>query len=110
MKIPNCALCLMYARSPYVNCAIHPGGLDAGRCPDFRPDPDVEPEVLWAPEGYSWYGEELIPNRPSRYTQEEQLEMLETHPLFTGICPECGREIDSPGINWECPVCGRVGD
>ena len=46
-------------------------------------DPKAEIEEQWSPQGYSWYGDELIPNRPSRYTQAEQLELLDTHPFFT---------------------------
>jgi hypothetical protein len=109
MKIPNCNRCLLYAHSSYLVCAVHPGGVTTETCPDFRPDPKAEDEELWTPEGYSWYGDRLISNRRSRLTQEEQLQIIDTHPLFTGVCPECGHEIDKPGINWHCPACGSEG-
>jgi len=60
---------------------------------------DLEPdEELWEPEGAryidgeliierSFYnGEEIVQPR-QRWTKAEQLELLDTHPLFTGNCP-----------------------
>jgi hypothetical protein len=75
--------CLLYSHNPHLICAVHPEGVDSDRCPDFRPTPNAEEEEQWQPEGYSWYGGELIANRPSRYTQEQQLGILDTHPFFT---------------------------
>jgi predicted RNA-binding Zn-ribbon protein involved in translation (DUF1610 family) len=87
---------------------------DTDRCLDFRPDPNTEPEEQWAPEGYSWswYDGELIPNRPSRYTQAEQLEILDNHPFFTGVCPNCGYRFDKNNlpVHYDCPVCGWIDD
>ncbi|MDJ0569479.1 MAG: hypothetical protein QNJ53_10575 [Pleurocapsa sp. MO_192.B19] len=34
-------------------------------------------------QGYSWYGDELIPDRSSRYSQSEQIHILDNHPFFT---------------------------
>ena len=56
-----------------------------------------------------WYNGELIPYKPSRYTPEEQLEILDTHPFFTGVCPKCGHQFDKnnpPVVHWNCPSCG----
>jgi hypothetical protein len=92
---------------------VHPSGVDDDRCPDFRPDPKIEPEEQWSPEGYSWYGDHLITNRPSRYTQEQQLAILDSHPFFTGVCPSCGHEFErqnQPKVHWDCPECGWVDD
>jgi hypothetical protein len=89
MKIPECDRCLLYAHNPHIVCGVHPNGIDSDRCPDFRPDPNAEIEEKWSPEGYSWYGDELIANRPSRFSRSEQLEILNTHPFFTGVCPQC---------------------
>jgi hypothetical protein len=85
---------------------------EAHRCLDFRPDPNTEPEEQWAPKGYSWYNDELIPNRPSRYTQAEQLEILDTHPFFTGVCPRCNHKFEqhNPVIYYDCPSCGWQDD
>lgn len=113
MKIDQCDRCLLYARNAYLVCTIHPEGVDTNKCPDFRLDPDAKEQDLWSPEGYCWYDGELIPNRPRRYTQEQQLAILDSHPFFTGVCRSCGYEFEStnsPRVHWDCPVCGRVDD
>lgn len=113
MKVFDCDRCLLSAHSPYLVCAVHPYGVNTDICHDFRPDPKATEPESWAPEGYSWYGEHLVANRPSRYTPEQQLEILETHPLFTGVCPECGYKFDEsnpPLVHWDCPQCGWVDD
>ena len=113
MKIPECDRCLLYAHNPHLICAVHPNGVDTDRCLDFRPDPNAAEEELWSPQGYSFYGDELIPNKPSRYTPEEQLEILDNHPFFTGVCPQCGHEFDlknPPLVHWDCDRCGWMDD
>ena len=57
--------------------------------------------------GYSWYGNELIANRQSRYSTEEQMKVLETHPFFTGLCPECGHKLDKDNCSadYDCFFC-----
>jgi hypothetical protein len=84
---------------------------DCDRCLDFRPDPNIE-EQQWSPEGYSWYGDELISNRPSRYTLEEQSQILDTHPFFTGVCPQCRHRFDRDNlpVHFDCPECGFIDD
>ncbi|MGK7899301.1 MAG: hypothetical protein AB4372_38205 [Xenococcus sp. (in: cyanobacteria)] len=112
-KISDCDRCSFYANNPHLVCAINPSGVDSDRCLDFRLDPNFQEEEQWSPKGYSWYDGELIPNRPSRYTAEEQLEILDNHPFFTGICPQCGYEFDKnnlPLIHFDCPSCGWVDD
>lgn len=93
-------------------CAVHPDGVDSDRYIDFRPDPNFEEEEQWSPNGYSWYGDELIANKPSRYTPEEQIEILDTHPLFTGLCPNCGYRFsrNKQIVHYDCPVCDFVDD
>ena len=117
-KIPDCDYCLFYTRSDYLICPVHPYGVHGDFCLDFRLNPDIElefEEEQWSPEGYSYYDGELVPNRPSRYTSEEQLEILDTHPFFTGVCPKCGHRFDKsnpPKVHWDCPNpdCGWVDD
>ena len=112
-KISLCDRCSLYAHNPHLVCAVHPSGVEGDRCLDFRLDPNFKAEEQWAPEGYSWYDGELIPNRPSRYTAEEQLEILDNHPFFTGVCPQCGHEFDKsnpPLVHFDCPSCGWVDD
>jgi hypothetical protein len=89
-KIPDCDCeasrrhrCTLYAHNPHLVCAVHPDGIDTESCLDFRPDPNIEEQQQWSPEGYSWYGDELIANRASRYTTQEQMEILDNHPFFT---------------------------
>ena len=89
-KISDCNRCSLYARNPHIICTVHPKGVDTDYCIDFRPDPNIKEEEQWSRGGYSWYGDELIPNRTSKYTSDEQLEILDTHPFFTGFCPNCG--------------------
>ncbi len=106
MKIPDCDRCFFDAHVPHLVCRMHPAGVDTDHCSDFRPDPNKKKEELGSPESYSWYGGELISHRPSRYTPEEQLEILDTHPLFTGVCPQCGYEFERnnpPSVQWDCP-------
>ncbi len=114
MKIPECDRCLLYAHNPhFLICAVHPNGVDTDRCLDFRPDLNAAEEELWSPQGYSFYDGQLIPNKPSRYTKEEQLEILDTHPFFTGVCPQCGYKFDRnnpPLVHWDCPRCNWVDD
>jgi hypothetical protein len=93
---------------------MHPTGVE-GTCLDFRQDPNspAGEDEQWSPEGYCWYDGELLPIRPSRLTQEEQLAILDSHPIFTGMCPKCGHEFDRdklPVIHWDCPACGWIDD
>lgn len=110
-----CDRCLFYPKNPHINCAIHPFGPDGDNCLDFREDPNLqhEDEEEWAPVGYAWYGDELIRNAPPRLTPEQQLQILDTHPFFTGVCPECGYRFDRdnpPEVHWDCPRCGWIDD
>ena len=112
-KISDCDRCLFYSHNPYIICGVHPDGIDSNRCLDFRPDPNAEIEEQWSLLGYTFYGDELVPLRPSRYTSEEQLEILDNHPFFTGVCPECGYRFDKnnpPEVHYDCPVCGFIDD
>lgn len=69
-------------------------------------------EELWQPDGATYYNGELIVQPQQRWTPEEQLELLDTHPMFTGRCPQCELPFpryDKPPIHWDCP-CGWVDD
>lgn len=58
-KLPECNHCLLYAQTPYLVCAVHPNGIECEHCPDFQPDANTAPEVLWEPMGASYYNGEL---------------------------------------------------
>ncbi|MGB3693827.1 MAG: hypothetical protein WA999_13970, partial [Spirulinaceae cyanobacterium] len=76
------------------------------------PNTQVEQEQ-WAPEGYYFYGGELIKHTKPKLTPTQQLELLDTHPFFTHHCPECGYHFDPknpPAVHWDCPECGWVDD
>lgn len=113
MKIPDCDRCLLYANNPHLICAVHPRGPNSDSCLDFRENPCAESaEQQWEPEGASYYNGELIIQPQSR-SPEEQLWLLDHHPMFSGTCPQCGYEWESgnyPMSQWECPQCGAKGD
>jgi hypothetical protein len=108
-KISDCDRCSLYAHNPYLICAVHPDGVETDKCLDFRSDPNIEEQQQWSPEGYSWYGDELIANRPSRYSQSEQMEILNNHPFFTGVCPQCRHEFnrDNLTVHFDCLNCPK---
>lgn len=139
-KIPECDRCLLCANEPFLVCAVHPDGPTGNICLDFRPDPQLERkrfvnflglqtqqqdnelfsnpfnlepnEDLWEPEGASYYAGELILQPQERWTREEQLDLLDTHPMFTGRCPACNRQFpqyNRPPVHWACE-CGCLGD
>jgi hypothetical protein len=75
-------------------------------------NPNAPPEELWEPEGASYYNGELILAR-QRWTLEQQLELLDTHSLFTGQCPRCEityPKYETPPIHWDCSECGWMDD
>ncbi|MEG4407207.1 hypothetical protein [Microcoleus sp. MON2_D5] len=112
-KIPECDRCLLYARNPHLVCAVHPTGPNTNTCIDFREDPNTASEELWEPEGASYYNGELILQPPQRWTLEQQLELLDTHPLFTGRCPQCKMtypKYETPPVHWDCLECGWMDD
>lgn len=94
---PECDRCLYNAHTPYLLCTVHPEGVKEN-CLDFKPDPKVQDEDFWSPIGYSWYDGNLVANRPSRLTTEQQIEILDNHPLFTGVCPNCHHRYVSPPL------------
>jgi hypothetical protein len=56
-------------------------------------------------------GVEII--QPPRLTPEQQIELLDNHPLFTGTCPQCGAFFDRDyvsRVHWDCNVCNWKDD
>ena len=112
-KLPECDRCLLYARNPHLVCAVHPAGPNTNTCLDFRADPNAAAEELWELEGASYYNGELILQPQQRWTPEQQLELLDTHPLFTGRCPQCEMtypQYETPPVHWDCSECGWMDD
>jgi hypothetical protein len=112
-KIPDCDRCRFCNHSAHLICAVLPNGPDEDTCPYFSLDPDAPEQELWEPEGATYYNGELILQPKQYWTLEEQLELLDTHPVFTGSCPECRYQyskIVPPKIYWDCPNCGWCDD
>lgn len=140
-KIPECDRCLFCARDYHIVCAIHPTGMEGDTCQDFRPNPELEGKhfrdflglrerrdsepysnpydyldddgELWEPEFACYYDGKLILQPRQKWTREEQLELIDWHPLFTGICPSCGYQFErnyTAQVHWDCPECGWMDD
>ena len=48
-----------------------------------------------------------------RWTMVQKMELLDTHPLFTGRCPNCEipmQETEPPRVHWDCTRCDWVDD
>jgi hypothetical protein len=76
-------------------------------------NPKAGPEELWEPEGASYYNGELILQPRQGWTLEQQLELLDTHPLFTGQCPRwemTDPKYETPPVHWDCSACGWMDD
>ncbi|MBD1824391.1 hypothetical protein H6F51_18125 [Cyanobacteria bacterium FACHB-DQ100] len=59
------------------------------------------------------YAGELVIQPVQRWTREQQLALLDWHPMFTGRCPNCERTIlqtHPARVNWDCEQCGWKDD
>ncbi|MEP0913089.1 hypothetical protein NDI45_19440 [Leptolyngbya sp. GB1-A1] len=110
---PQCQLCQFYTHNPHLRCTLHPLGLESDNCPDFRAIAQLpELEEQWQPEGAAYYNGELI-LQPKQRTPAEQMELLDTHPLFTGRCPACEipiAPVQPAQVHWDCRNCGWIDD
>ncbi len=141
-KILECDLCLFCAHGSQIVYALHPDGVEFDSCLDFRAYPELEgkhfknflgwrnqqrfderyshshenedpDQKLWSAESACYYNGELILHQPPRWTQSEQMELLDTHPLFTGKCPDCGAVFNQyyiVRVHWDCSECGWMDD
>ena len=102
----SCQLFSGYCGSQYLVCGIHPAGLTETHCLDF-----AQVTEQYEPLGGAYYAGELV-LQPTHYlTTAERLEILETHPFFTGVCPECGETIWGEGfVHYDCDACGFKDD
>jgi hypothetical protein len=84
-KTEECDRCQMFSGScdpEHLVCGIHPSGPTEVPCPDFA---QVTEDCM--PLGAAYYGDELVLQPEHYLSTEERLEILNTHPLFTGVCP-----------------------
>jgi len=119
-KIPQCDRCQFNAKSNYLVCAVHPDGVQGDRCPDFSLDPNfVE---MWSPIGFMFIDEQLV-RKPIVYPvdfqptleRSQQWEILDNHPYFTGVCPQCQNSYPQSiererHVHWDCESCGWIDD
>jgi hypothetical protein len=56
---------LLYTHNPHLICPVHATDPNADTSLDFQENPNDEPEELWEPEDASYYGGELIVQRPA---------------------------------------------
>jgi predicted RNA-binding Zn-ribbon protein involved in translation (DUF1610 family) len=64
------------------------------------------------PLGAAYYDGELVLHPEHYLMTEQRLKILDTHPLFTGVCPSCGMAIashqESAGegiVHYDCEAC-----
>jgi hypothetical protein len=109
-----CDRCRNNTHNLYLHCAVHPNGIPIAEklCPDFEPDSSLPPSEWWEPEGASFYGSELVITPVQRWTREQQLDLLDWHPLFTGRCPHCECSIAALPLHphLDCLHCGWQDD
>jgi ssDNA-binding Zn-finger/Zn-ribbon topoisomerase 1 len=95
-----------YSGSSFLVCAIYPQGPAQSPCPDYA-EVAGQREAL----GAAYYADELVVQPEHYLTTEERWVILNTHPLFTGICPKCKRAIaGSDLIHYDCENCGWKND
>lgn len=117
VNVPSyqCMGCQMYSGHPQILiCAIHPSGPPGNSCADFAPLASAQAgQGLWEATVMSYYAGQPVPGYGRVVTVEEQWGLLESHPLFTGVCPQCGAEFDRsnpPPVHWDCAFCSWVDD
>jgi hypothetical protein len=97
-----CQLFSGYCGPEFLVCAIHPSGPAQSPCPDF-----AEVVGQWEPLGAAFYAGELVLQPEHYLTTEERWEFMNTHPLFTGVCPNCKEPIVGLDlVHYDCQCCG----
>jgi hypothetical protein len=100
----ECQRCQMFSGhlgDEYPVCGIHPLGPAEIPCLDF-----AEITEQCEPLGASYYDGELVLQPEHFLSTEDRLEILNTHPLFTGRCPNCGETFaEAIAVHWDCPAC-----
>jgi hypothetical protein len=78
--------------------AIHPSGPEQNPCLGF-----AEVTEHWEPLGAGYYDGDLVLQSEHYLSTEERLDILNTHPLFTGICPKCGAKVEpEQRVHYDC--------
>jgi rubrerythrin len=53
-----------------------------------------------------YYGNYLVRKVENKPSKKRQLWILNNHPVFTGVCSNCGFQYEKNTNNWTCPQCG----
>lgn len=86
-------------------------------------NPCNDNNLQWEPDGAryidgeltierTFYNGEEIRQPRQRWTPEQQLELIDWHPMFSGKCPKCSVEFNrdwSARVHWDCE-CGWMDD
>jgi hypothetical protein len=108
-KTDECTRCQRfsgYLSSEFLVCAVHPSGPEQSPCPDFS-----EVAGQWEPLGGAYCNGELVLQPEHSLTTEERWEILNMHPFFTGVCPECKEPItELDRLHCDCQSCGWEDD
>jgi hypothetical protein len=87
--------------SEHLVCGIHPSEPAQSPCLDFA---QVTEDCM--PLGAAYYDGDLVLQPEHFLTTAERLEILNAHPLFTGVCPICGSVIAGADASlYDCPEC-----
>jgi hypothetical protein len=81
--------------------------------PTFEKTPTPNRRNCGNPKGQATTTANLFCNRGKGGHALQQLELLDTHPLFTGRCPQCEMtypKYEQPPVHWDCPECGWMDD
>jgi hypothetical protein len=102
-KADQCHHCQRFSSSldpEHLVCGIHPSGPEQSPCLDF-----AEAIGQWEPLGAGYYDGELILQPEHYLSTEERLEILDTHPLFTGVYPKCSAPVGQDLVHYDCSEC-----
>ena len=108
MTHPECERCDYFSgclTESYLVCAVHPTGPAQDACPDF-----TEVIEAWEALGGTYENGELIKDWAGYLSTVERSEVLESHPYFTGVCPQCSaKHGNSRPVHYDC-ACGWMDD
>ncbi|WP_338438737.1 hypothetical protein [Synechococcus elongatus] len=95
-RIEDCNYCLFASDDSTHPCRARVSAPEGDRCLDFRPRQSNKPYPL--------------SDRLPKNSIAKRLDLLNWHPLATGVCPECSEEISQSSAfifqRWFCLICG----
>lgn len=92
-QLPECPNCRFYCDNPFLFCEVLPDGAEGSPC------------IYYAPEIGAIYNGQVIKQPLQNRTIEEKLALLDSHPLFTGVCPNCNYKFSGKELlNQQLPL------